>query len=419
VDAPASQLPGTYLGRAVAGLGDVDLDGVPDFAASAGAWSFCPARQVFVFSGATGAVVWQITGLCGLGVSLARIGDLDGDQADELIAGDVYALNAYGHYAGAVNVYSGATGVLLRHFETDDPHIGFGESVCAVQDIDHDGFDEIAVGCPGDSAYVTHGRIEVFSGGSGAQMLVIDEPYQSTAQLLGRYVDTVEDIDGDGSRDLLSGVVRGDVSHARLYSSRTGALVVEGFHMPGLYSSVASLGDLNGDGTAEIACRAWSYDAGTWHDTVEISLFGVAVPETYCTAKVNSLGCTPEIGSSGAASLAVGDNFVVGASNVLNAKPGVLLWGASPLSTPFAGGTLCVAPTPPSIRGPLLDSGGSPPSASDCTGSYSFHFSHALMQSRGLTAGTQLYAQFLSRDPGFAPPRNVGLTDARSFTVIP
>jgi hypothetical protein len=147
-------------------------------------------------------------------------------------------------------------------------------------------------------------------------------------------------------------------------------------------------------------------------------LLGVQPPQVYCFAKINSLGCVPAISSSGAASLSVGDNFVVSASNVLNAKPGVLLWSAHALGAPLAGGTLCVAPSPPSIRGPVLDSGNAS-GVDECTGVYQFHFSHALMHARGITAGTTLYAQFISRDNGFAPPRNVGLTDALRFTVVP
>jgi len=55
----------------------------------------------------------------------------------------------------------------------------------------------------------------------------------------------------------------------------------------------------------------------------------------------------------------------------------------------------------------------------DCSGAYSFHFSRSYMLAVALQAGDTLYAQYWSRDPGFAPPDDVGLTDAIQFTIAP
>ena len=57
------------------------------------------------------------------------------------------------------------------------------------------------------------------------------------------------------------------------------------------------------------------------------------------------------------------------------------------------------------------------PGADDCSGTYSFHFSQAYMAQHFMTAGTQAYSQFWSRDTGFAYPDNCGLTDALHFTI--
>ena len=140
----------------------------------------------------------------------------------------------------------------------------------------------------------------------------------------------------------------------------------------------------------------------------------------YCTAKVNSLGCTPAIGATGgcptAPSLSGPDDYFITAENVLNNKPGIMIWSHGPNSLPFMGGILCVAP--PIIRTPVQHSGGNPPPP-DCSGSYSYHFAQAYMASWFLTPGTKLYAQYWSRDPGFSPPNNVGLTDGLEFVVGP
>jgi hypothetical protein len=41
------------------------------------------------------------------------------------------------------------------------------------------------------------------------------------------------------------------------------------------------------------------------------------------------------------------------------------------------------------------------------------------MAAHSLGAGQTLYAQYWSRDPGFAAPNNVGLTDGIRFSLIP
>ncbi len=140
--------------------------------------------------------------------------------------------------------------------------------------------------------------------------------------------------------------------------------------------------------------------------------------DDYCTGKANSLNCVPQITSAGEPLLSgETDAFFVSASNVLNRTRGLLAWslnGAAAL--PFAGGTLCLA-TPLQLTQPANSGGG--PSGSDCSGAQSFHFSRGFMSAHGISPGTTVCAQFWSRDPGFAPPDNLGLSDAIRFTASP
>ncbi len=146
--------------------------------------------------------------------------------------------------------------------------------------------------------------------------------------------------------------------------------------------------------------------------------FATPGPATYCTAKTNSLGCRPTIGFSGEPSISGFDEFVINAIDVLNQKQGIFFWGASSAAINFEGGTLCVQP--PFVRTAVQNSGGTPPPILDCTsGVYAFHFSQSSMASAGITAGATLYGQWWSRDPGFAPPDNVSLSDALRFTIGP
>lgn len=133
------------------------------------------------------------------------------------------------------------------------------------------------------------------------------------------------------------------------------------------------------------------------------------------TAKTNSLGCVPAIGANGVPYASGFDSFFLIATTVLEDKPGIFFWGLTQAQLPFGGGTLYVQP--PIVRTPVQFA--AHPFDGLCTGTYVFHFTQAYMASEGLAPGVTCYGQFWSRDPGFAPPGNIGLTDAIAFTWGP
>ncbi|MCK6445581.1 MAG: hypothetical protein L6Q99_04250 [Planctomycetes bacterium] len=136
----------------------------------------------------------------------------------------------------------------------------------------------------------------------------------------------------------------------------------------------------------------------------------------YCTAKQNSAGCTPKVGATGAPSLGGTDSFFLWAYDVLPQKSGILFWGLQPNAAPFLGGTLCVKP--PLVRSSVFSTH---PLVGlwSCDAAYSFQFRQSEMTSHGLVVGATVHAQFWSRDPGFAAPNNVGLSNAVQFTLAP
>lgn len=138
----------------------------------------------------------------------------------------------------------------------------------------------------------------------------------------------------------------------------------------------------------------------------------------YCTAKTNALGCTPTIGFDGWPSVANPTPFTVRASQLQNQKAGLLLYSLTgPSGASFGGGTLCCQA--PIRRTSVQLSGGSVPPANDCTGSFAFDFNAytASGADPALVLGAQVWAQYWARDPGFAPPNNVSLTDALAFEL--
>jgi len=137
---------------------------------------------------------------------------------------------------------------------------------------------------------------------------------------------------------------------------------------------------------------------------------------TYCTAKVNSLGCTPTIAAQNTASVTSGRPFWITCSNQINHRSGLMSYGLSPLATPYQGGYLCVGS--PKRRTSALDSGGSSNGA-DCSGMFVVEF-NATIQSGlepTLTLGAEVYCQFWSRDPGSSFSSN--RSDALKFRIAP
>lgn len=141
-------------------------------------------------------------------------------------------------------------------------------------------------------------------------------------------------------------------------------------------------------------------------------------PSVYCTARVNSLGCTPAIGFSGTPDANAGTGFTIGATNIVNNKSGVLFYGLDGAnSIPFQGGLLCVKA--PTTRTPPQNSGGTAAPANDCSGSFGMDFNVRIAAGVDprLVAGATVWAQYWSRDPAASFTTN--LTDGVAFLILP
>lgn len=409
-----------YFGYSIAGGADLDQDGFDDFVVGmTGFNGYVGGARAY--SGRTGSALYTVTKDnfgegCGLAVTIAD--DIDGDGVPEWATGN--DLNS------SIRIVSGATGATLFIVYGPSPNVGFGSAMSRIDDVNGDGLAELAVGAPNESlGAIAGGTVRILSGLDGSVLAICVGQWH---ELIGRSVAGLKDVNSDGVPDVLTGgSYQAGKEQAIVFSGATGErlqeIVSPNFDPLDPFANnhnfggaVAGLDDVNGDGVGDFLVGAGgSHTNGDFSGGVYVYLGGTDSPTVHCSAKQNSAGCSPKIGSSSVASLSVGDQFTITATKVMSQRIGLLVWSLAPATTPFFGGTLCLAP--PITRTSPQGSGGN--TTPDCSGTYSFHFAQTYFAQQGLAAGASVHAQYWQRDPEHPDGTGVGLTDALVFSVIP
>lgn len=304
---------GDQFGWIARAIGDVDGDGVVDVVTSAPTYGSSSGR-VYVYSIASGKLLWSADGQPKdqLGTGIEAAGDTNGDGIPDVIASAPGSGHAY--------VYSGNNGKILLTLNAEEQSDSFGRHVSAAGDVDHDGYADVVVGAPGNSAGGKGaGRAYVFSGKDGHTLLTLTgenagDGFGSTvagwadknrallivgaqaagpahhgrayvydaltskprfvldaddtgAALAQMFVTVIGDVDGDGMPD----VYASDWSNAAKGPSTGRVYVVSGatgrpIHTftgetsgEGFGTSSSIAGDIDGDGYADLAVGAWQY----------------------------------------------------------------------------------------------------------------------------------------------------------------
>lgn len=193
------------------------------------------------------------------GYMASAIGDLNGDGVSEFIIG-AWRNTAGGPLAGRAYVFSGRDGALL-HTVTGLPNNRIGFSVAGVGDVNRDGVPDYAVGGPGRFAVPQNGRVLVLS---GADHSVLYDLAGTSQSLFGWDVNAAGDVNGDGWPDIAVGAplvsqTAGFAGRVYAISGRDGSTIWtrDGeAENASLGTAVGGVGDLDGDGLAEITVGA-------------------------------------------------------------------------------------------------------------------------------------------------------------------
>ena len=291
---------GDEIGSALAGRGDVDGDGLADLAIASGT-----RADTWIFLGSTlsaggsfapadaDIVVTQQVAEC-----LRWVGDMDGDGFDELAISNTLN-SSVANVAGRTFVMAGAHigpgGLDFTVSESwiDVPGGGAGNaSGCetgTAGDVDGDGLDDLLVGTQGAGpGGPNSGMVSLFlaasmtEDGGTVQLSARDMRFSGEIDddRLGTDVQALGDLDGDGRSDFLLSARNSDdpwSDAGKTYLVRAGSipLTEDTYSIQGAPAflgeaeydrsgtSIAALGDVDGDGLPDLAIGAPLNDGGS------------------------------------------------------------------------------------------------------------------------------------------------------------
>lgn len=275
------------LGWSVASAGDVNGDGYSDVILGAQSFDNGETNEgaAFVYHGAPAGLSatsnWTAEGNqadAWFGFSVAAAGDVNGDGYSDVIVGAHFFDNGQTNEGRAYVYHGSATGLLASPnwtVESNQTNATFGRSVASAGDVNGDGFSDVIIGARlFDNGQTDEGSAFVYHGSATGLSTTANwtaESNQSNAQF-GVAVASAGDVNGDGFSDVIVGANlfdNGQMDEGRAYVylgsatglSTTSNWTAESNQVSAQFgTSVASAGDVNGDGFSDVIVGANLFD---------------------------------------------------------------------------------------------------------------------------------------------------------------
>lgn len=286
-----------YFGINLACAGDVNADGFSDVVIAAYGYDDGPNADegvVFVYHGSISGLSASPNSMLDdanqanalFGSAVASAGDVNGDGYSDVIVGAAKCTDGGNAEEGRAFLYFGsATGLSATPDNTlddaDQAGAWFGFSVASAGDVNGDGYSDVIIGALyyDDSGNINEGRAFLYYGsGTGLSASpddILDDANQANAEF-GCSVASAGDVNGDGFSDVIIGAWNYDDTPntnegwAFVYHGSSIGLPATPNNTPDDANqasayfgwSVASAGDVNGDGYGDVIIGAYEYDGG-------------------------------------------------------------------------------------------------------------------------------------------------------------
>lgn len=276
---------GGQIGGALSSAGDVDGDGYADILLGVHTGfgtgtSLDYAGRVVVYSGGgfglgSNPVATLSSGQLDdrFGFSVATAGDVDGSGWGDVIVGAPHADGNGSLFSGRIHVFNGGLFGLIPGFTEPGEVSTFeelGAWVASAGDVNGDGFGDVTVGAP---LFGNDGRARIFFGSAAGLQKTSPAPASLTPSGglgAGKAVAGAGDVNGDGFADVIMGVPFTPVSPpSNLGTGKIRLFFGSGSGQPASVAdvfgneidskfgtSVASAGDVDGDGFADVIVGA-------------------------------------------------------------------------------------------------------------------------------------------------------------------